>query len=83
MKTLSNKLLKIKEGLYILMHIHLSMFYQFRIAEKIHMAVSTGFVNFLSQLIDGLVYHFISHSPMNHKKSCLLIVYILHPNKIV
>lgn len=65
MKTLSNKLLKIKEGLYILMHIHLSMFYQFRIAEKIHIAVSTGFVNSLPQLIDGLVYHFIFHSPMH------------------
>lgn len=65
MKTLSNKLLKIKEGLYILMHIHLSMFYQFRIAEKIHIAVSTGYVNFLPQLIDGLVYHFIFHSPVH------------------
>lgn len=50
MKTLSNKLLKIKEGLYILMHIHLSMFYQFRIAEKIHIAVSTGFVNFFTPI---------------------------------
>lgn len=47
------------------MHIHLSMFYQFRIAEKIHIAVSTGFVNFLPQLIDGLVYHFIFHSPVH------------------
>lgn len=73
MKTLSNKLLKIKEGLYILMHIHLSMFYQFRIAEKIHIAVSTGFVNFLPQLIDGLVYHFIFHSPVHEPQKKLFI----------